>query len=66
MVSLSAIAARLGSLAQRKEGQTLVEYALILAIISIALIAAFSLLSTRIISLFSDIANLLDTAQSSA
>ena len=49
----------------RRKGQTLVEYALILAVISIALIAAFSLLSARIIVVFSAITSILDTAQSS-
>lgn len=58
----------LGSLAARlyrRKGQTLVEYALVLAVISIVLIAVFSLLSARIIVVFSAITNLLDTAQSS-
>jgi Flp pilus assembly pilin Flp len=49
----------------RKEAQTLVEYALVLAVISIALIAAFSLLGSRIVVVFSAIANLLDSVQSS-
>ena len=48
-----------------KKGQTLVEYALILAVISIALILAFSLLGARVVVVFSAIENLLDTAQSS-
>jgi Flp pilus assembly pilin Flp len=48
-----------------RKGQTLVEYALILAVISIVLIAVFSLLSSRLVVIFSAITNLLDTAQSS-
>jgi Flp pilus assembly pilin Flp len=49
----------------RKKGQTLVEYALILAVITIVLILVFSLLSARLVVIFSAITNLLDTAQSS-
>ena len=48
-----------------KEGQTLVEYALILAIITIVMIAVMTLLGARIVVIFSAVANLLDTAQSS-
>jgi Flp pilus assembly pilin Flp len=56
------------SLAQsgtRKKGQTLVEYSLILAIISIVMISVMSLLGARVVVVFSAVANLLDTAQSS-
>jgi len=60
--SLCALYARRGS---RKKGQTLVEYALILAVLTIVLVSVFSLLSARIIVIFSAITNLLDTAQSS-
>jgi Flp pilus assembly pilin Flp len=48
---------------RRREGQTLVEYALVLAVLTVVLIAVFSLLSTRIIVVFSSITNILDTAQ---
>jgi Flp pilus assembly pilin Flp len=48
---------------RRKKGQTLVEYALILAIVAIACIGAFSLLSNQVILVFSRITSLLDTAQ---
>jgi len=48
-----------------RKGQTLVEYALILAIITIVMIAVMSLLGARIVVVFSAITNLLDTAQSS-
>jgi len=65
MVYLIPILAKVRSLAISKKGQTLVEYALVLAVISVVLIASFSLLSTRVILLFSAITNLLDTAQSS-
>jgi Flp pilus assembly pilin Flp len=54
--------ARRGS---RKKGQTLVEYALILAVLTIVMVAVFSLLGARIVVIFSAITNLLDTAQSS-
>ena len=49
----------------RKKGQTLVEYSLILAIISIVMIAVMSLLGKRVVVVFSAITTLLDTAQSS-
>jgi Flp pilus assembly pilin Flp len=49
-------------LAARK-GQTLVEYALVLAVITIVLVTVFSLLSARIIVVFSAITTILDTAQ---
>jgi Flp pilus assembly pilin Flp len=49
----------------RKKGQTLVEYSLILAIITIVMIAVMKLLGDRVVVVFSAITNLLDTAQSS-
>ena len=58
---LVATAARL----YRRKGQTLVEYALILAVLTIVMVAVFSLLGARIVVVFSAITNLLDTAQSS-
>ena len=59
-LSVSAAPAR-----ARKRGQTLVEYSLILAIITIVMIAVMSLLGARIVVIFSAVTNLLDTAQSS-
>jgi Flp pilus assembly pilin Flp len=41
--------------AHKEEGQTLVEYALIIALVSIALVAALSLLATNIGNVFSNI-----------
>ncbi len=58
----------LASLARRmtgRKGQTLVEYALILAVLTIVMILVMSLLGARIVVVFSAIENLLDTAQSS-
>jgi Flp pilus assembly pilin Flp len=49
----------------RKEGQTLVEYSLILCVIAIVLIAVMKLLGARVTVIFSAITTLLDTAQSS-
>ena len=49
----------------RRDGQTLVEYALILAILTVVMVAVFSMLGARIVVIFSAITNLLDTAQSS-
>jgi Flp pilus assembly pilin Flp len=46
-----------------RNGQTLVEYALILAVLTVVMVAVFSLLSSRIIVVFSSITNILDTAQ---
>jgi Flp pilus assembly pilin Flp len=50
---------------RRKEGQTLVEYSLILAVISIVMIAVMKLLGARVTVIFSAVTTLLDTAQSS-
>ena len=41
--------------AREEEGQTLVEYALIIALVSIALVAALSLLATNIGNVFKNI-----------
>jgi pilus assembly protein Flp/PilA len=60
--SFLALVARFG---RRREGQTLVEYSLILAVLAIVMIAVMSLLGTRVIVIFSAITGLLDTAQSS-
>ena len=49
--------------AARREGQTLVEYTLILAMISILALAVFTALGNRVIYVFSEITSLLDTAQ---
>ena len=49
----------------RKKGQTLVEYALVLAVLTIVMIACMRLLGARIVVVFSDITGILDTAQSS-
>jgi Flp pilus assembly pilin Flp len=57
--------AALSSRFSRKEGQTLVEYALVLCVLTIAMIACFTLLGNKIIVVFSAITNILDTAQSS-
>jgi Flp pilus assembly pilin Flp len=53
----------LAGLARRRNGQTLVEYTLILAVLTVVMVAVFSLLSARIIVVFSAITNILDTAQ---
>ncbi len=46
-----------------RDGQTLVEYALILAVVSILALAVFSALGNRVVVVFSAITSLLDTAQ---
>ncbi len=48
----------------RRKGQTLTEYALILAVISILALSVFTALGNRVIYVFSAITSLLDTAQS--
>jgi len=48
-----------------KKGQTLVEYSLILAVITVVMVSVMSLLGARIVVIFSAITTLLDTAQSS-
>ena len=45
------------SLREREEGQTLVEYALIISLVALACIAALVFLSGKIQSLFSDAGN---------
>jgi Flp pilus assembly pilin Flp len=50
---------------RRAKGQTLVEYALILALMSIALIFAFSVLSKQVVVVFSAITTLLDSQEAS-
>jgi Flp pilus assembly pilin Flp len=59
------VLARLNAARSRKKGQTLTEYALIMAILSIVAVAVYGLLDTQIAKIFSGIANILDTAQSS-
>ena len=49
---------------KRPRGQTLVEYSLILAVISVLALTVFSALGNRVILVFSAITSLLDTAQS--
>jgi Flp pilus assembly pilin Flp len=46
-------------------GQTLVEYSLILAIISVFMIAVMTLLGNKVVIVFSAVSDLLDTAQAS-
>ena len=46
-------------------GQTMAEYALILAVLTVVMIFCMRLLGARIVVIFSDIAAILDTAQSS-
>ncbi len=51
--------------ASRRRGQTLVEYALVLAVLTVVMVACMKLLGSRIVVIFSDITAVLDTAQSS-
>jgi Flp pilus assembly pilin Flp len=44
---------------RRHEGQTLAEYSVVLGVITVAIVAAFSLLSAQIESAFSFIADLI-------
>jgi Flp pilus assembly pilin Flp len=58
---LGSLVARLGC--QSRRGQTLVEYALILAVIVIVCVGALTALGNKVIYVFSTITSLLDTAQ---
>jgi Flp pilus assembly pilin Flp len=49
----------------RRRGQTLVEYTLILAVITVVMISVMSLLGSRIVVVFSAMTAILDTAQNS-
>ncbi len=60
-IPIAALKARLS----RKEGQTLVEYALVLAVLTVVMVACYKLLGDHIVVIFSDITAILDTAQSS-
>jgi len=62
---LSLFSAHLGKGRSRRSGQTLVEYSLILAVLTVVMVAVMSLLGARIVVVFSAITTLLDTAQSS-
>jgi Flp pilus assembly pilin Flp len=57
------LAAHLAACLRIRRGQTLVEYALVLCVLTVVLVAVFSLLSAKIIVVFSALQNLLDTAQ---
>jgi Flp pilus assembly pilin Flp len=57
--------ARLRASRVRQKGQTLVEYSLIMVILTIVGVAIYGLLDTQIALIFSGLANILDTAQSS-
>jgi len=48
----------------RRKGQTLVEYSIVLAFISVMAVGVFTALGSRIVIIFSAIDTLLDTAQS--
>jgi len=48
-----------------RRGQTLVEYALILAIITVVALAVFAEMGRHLVIIFSSINDILDTAQSS-
>jgi Flp pilus assembly pilin Flp len=48
-----------------RRGQTLVEYALVLAVLTVVMVACMKLLGARIVLVFSEITAVLDTAQSS-
>ncbi len=57
------IATRCSARPVRRRGQTLVEYAIVLAMISILAVGVFAALGDRIALIFSAIDNILDTAQ---
>ena len=63
-ILLPDLMARLSRRRSRK-GQTLVEYALVLAVLCVVLVFSFTLLGQKIVVVFSDITAILDTAQGS-
>ncbi|MCE0485053.1 MAG: hypothetical protein LV479_12555 [Methylacidiphilales bacterium] len=48
-----------------RKGQTLVEYALVLAMVTVCMVGVYTLLDARLVAIFSAMTDLLDTAQSS-
>ena len=52
-------AARLDALRRREDGQTMAEYGVVLAVITLAVVAAISLLSDNVWSALESVANLL-------
>jgi Flp pilus assembly pilin Flp len=52
-----ALSVRLHMLTHREEGQTMAEYAIVLAVISVAIIAAIGLLGTNVKNALSGIAS---------
>ena len=49
--------ARVASIARSERGQTLVEYALVLTLVSVVAIGALTLLGTNVTSMLSSVAN---------
>jgi pilus assembly protein Flp/PilA len=56
---MSAALARLDELKQREEGQALVEYALILALVSVVAVAILGTIGTNVVTKLTDVANAL-------
>jgi Flp pilus assembly pilin Flp len=54
-----AFAANLDTLRRREEGQTMAEYGVVLAVITLAVVAAISLLSDNVRSAIESVANIL-------
>jgi Flp pilus assembly pilin Flp len=54
-----AFAANLDALRRREEGQTMAEYGVVLAVITLAVVAAISLLSDNVRSAIESVANIL-------
>ena len=63
-IAITRIREALDSKLRRQDGQTLVEYALIIALIAVGLIIALIFLRDEIEELFSDVGNELDKAPS--
>jgi len=63
-LAIGQLRSRIAELLRRHDGQTLVEYALIIALIAVGLIVALIFLRTEIKELFSDVGNELDKAPS--
>ena len=63
--ALVSFLSRLRSRLATRRGQTLVEYTLILGVLTVVMVSVMTLLGKQIIVVFSAITTILDTAQSS-
>lgn len=63
---MGSLAGRVLELRDREEGQTLVEYSLVIALVAVVAIATLYAIGTDINTIFTDVKNAMDSAVSSA